>query len=184
MEANILKSIEHAMYEFKEKYFYFPDDEIKLYVDAAVNQDLESEIFMDLSLKKYPLRDYRNLWNELNAIVKAYNKFGGRNAKAVAHDKLGKHMAHLVRLYFMCFDILEYGEIITYREKEHQFLMDLRFGKYLDENKQPTMEFYKIVNQLEERLNYLAKHTGLPDNVDRDKIHDLVIYVNGNVCAA
>ena len=28
-------------------------------------------------------------------------------------------MMHLVRLYLMCFDILEHGAIITYREKEH-----------------------------------------------------------------
>lgn len=184
IEANVLKSIEHAFYEFKQKYFYFPDDAINLYIDKAVNPEMTSEIFMDLSLSHYPLRDYRNLWNELNAIVKAYNKFGGRNAKAVAHDKLGKHMAHLVRLYLMCFDILEYGEIITYREKDVEFLMDIRFGKYLDENKQPTSEFYKIVNKLEERLIYLAKHTGLPDNVDINKIKDLMVYVNGKVCAA
>lgn len=182
MEENILKSIEHAQVDFKEKYFYYPDDAIKLYVDKAVNPELESEIFMDVSLKRYPLRDYRCLWNEIHAIVKAYNKFGGRNAKAAAHDKLGKHMAHLVRLYLMCFDILEHGEIITYRESDHELLMDIRNGKYLDENKQPIDRFYRLVDQLEDRLNYLAQHTNLPDNVDYNQINDLLASVNGEVC--
>lgn len=184
MEENILRSIDHASVDFKTKYFYFPEDSIKLYVDEAFNSDLDSEIFMDISLSHYPLRDYRSLWNEMNAIVKAYNKFGGRNAKAVAHDKLGKHMAHLVRLYLMCFDILEYGEIVTYREKDHEFLMDIRFGKYLDENKQPIPEFYDIVEQLENHLIYLAQKTNLPDNVNMDEVNDFRMYVNSGVCAA
>lgn len=183
MEENILRSIDHAWIDFKEKYFYFPEDSIKLYVAEAVNSDLDSEIFMDVSLNHYPLRDYRSLWNEVNNIVKAYNKFGGRNAKAVAHDKLSKHMAHLVRLYLMCFDILEYGEINTYREKDHDFLMDIRFGKYLDENKQPTSEFYAIVEKLENHLIDLSKKTNLPDNVNMDEIDDFKAYINGGVCA-
>lgn len=183
MEENILRSINHAWIDFREKYFYFPEDSIKLYVDEAVNPDLDSEIFMDVLLKRYPLRDYRNLWNEINAIVKAYNKFGGRNAKAVAHDKLGKHMAHLVRLYLMCFDILEHGEIITYRDREHDFLMDLRFGKYLDENKQPTSKFYEIVDKLENHLICLAQKTNLPDNVNMNAINDFKVQVNGKICA-
>lgn len=185
MEENILKSIEHASVDFRVKYFGMPDDAIKLYIDEAINPELESEIFMDISLSHYPLRDYRSLWNEMNNIVKAYNKFGGRNAKAVAHDKLGKHMAHLVRLYLMCFDILEYGEIITYRDKEHDFLMDIRFGRYLDENKQPTEEFYKIIDRLEAHLNTLAEKTNLPDNVNRDEINDFLMRINRDkVCEA
>lgn len=185
MEENILKSIEHASVDFKVKYFGMPYDAIKLYIDEAINPELESEIFMDISLSHYPLRDYRSLWNEMNNIVKAYNKFGGRNTKAVAHDKLGKHMAHLVRLYLMCFDILEYGEIITYRDKEHDFLMDIRFGRYLDENKQPTEEFYKIIDRLETHLNTLAEKTNLPDNVNRDEINDFLMRINRDkVCEA
>lgn len=185
MEENILKSIEHASVDFRVKYFGMPDDAIKLYIDEAINPELESEIFMDISLSHYPLRDYRSLWNEMNNIVKAYNKFGGRNAKAVAHDKLGKHMAHLVRLYLMCFDILEYGEIITYRDKEHDFLMDIRFGRYLDENKQPTEEFYKIIDRLEAHLNTLAEKTNLPDNVNRNEINDFLMRINRDkVCEA
>ena len=36
-----------------------------------------------------------------------YTGIGRRNRYAAAHNKLGKHMAHLIRLYYMCFDILK-----------------------------------------------------------------------------
>lgn len=43
----------------------------------------------------------------------------------MSKDKLGKHMAHLIRLYMMCIDILEKEEIITCRDKEHDLLMSI-----------------------------------------------------------
>ena len=82
----------------------------------------------------------------------------------------------------MCFDILENGEIITYREKEHDFLMSIRNGKYLDDNQQPTKEFYEIVDEYENHLELLSKTTDLPDRVDREKVNDLVEHINEIVC--
>ena len=102
----------------------------------------------------------------------------GRNKEAVSYNKLCKHMAHLVRLYYMCFDILECGEIITYREKEHDFLMDIRNGKYLDENRQPIPEFFEIVDELEKRMKYAKENTELPDKPDYDTINEFVMTVN------
>jgi hypothetical protein len=137
---------------------------------------------MDVTLKHYPLRDYCGMWSEMNNIVKTYSKFGKRNKNAIEHGKLAKHMMHLVRLYFMCFDILEKGEVITYREKEHDFLISIRNGYYLDENNQPTKEFYKIVDELEDKLNILSKRTELPDVVDMKKVNDFVAEVNEKIC--
>ena len=108
--------------------------------------------------------------NDMGMIISSYAKIGKRNEKAIAHDKLGKHMMHLVRLYLMCFDILENGEIITYREKDHSFLMDIRNGKYLDENRQPTKEFFNIVDELEHKLEVLKDKTNLPEDVDMENI--------------
>lgn len=182
MEENILKSIQHADVDFRNKYFDMPEDSIKLYVDASNQEEYDSEIFMDVTLKHYPLRDYSAMWSEMNNIVKAYSKFGKRNQNAVEHNKLAKHMMHLVRLYLMCFDILENGEIVTYREKEHDFLMSIRAGKYLDEQRQPTPEFYKIVDELEKKLELLSVKTDLPEKVDMRKINDFVMSVNEKIC--
>lgn len=182
-ENFILKSIEHASVDFKQRYFKFPDDAIKLYVDSTDREGFDSEIFMDVSLTKYPLRDFEGLWAEMHTIVKSYNKMGKRNEKAIAHDKLGKHMCHLVRLYLMCFDILEKGEINTYRDKDHDLLMSICNGEFLDENRQPTQKFYKLVDSLEKRLDYDKEHTDLPETVDMGKVNDLIASVNGEICA-
>ena len=177
-EKHILASIENARYSYPDKYFNYPEDSIRLYIDKAVQEDYDTEIFMDVNLKHYPLRDYKSMWSEMQNIVKDYSKIGKRNSKAIEHDKLGKHMMHLIRLYLMCFDILEDGKIITYRKKEHDFLMDIRNGKYLDENKQPTKEFYDIVDEMENKLNYLKDHSPLPDNPDYKHINDFLYDAN------
>lgn len=177
-EKHILDSIENSRHTFPEKYFGNPNDSIRLYIDKAVNPLMNTEIFMDVSLSHYPLRDYKSMWAEMNEVVKSYNKIGKRNQHAIERGKLGKHMMHLVRLYLMCFDILEKGEIITYRRKEHDFLMDIRNGKYLDDNQQPTAEFYEIVDELEAHLEELKTTTLLPDNPDYKKIKDFLVEAN------
>lgn len=177
-ERHILASIENAKYSYPDKYFNYPEDSIKLYIDKAIQEDYDTEIFMDINLKHYPLRDYKSMWSEMQNIVKDYSKIGRRNSKAIEHDKLSKHMMHLIRLYLMCFDILEDGKIITYRKKEHDFLMDIRNGKYLDDDKQPTKEFYDIVDEMENKLNYLKDRSPLPDNPDYKRINDFLYDAN------
>ena len=177
-ETNILKSIEHASVDYKRRFFHYEDDEIKLYVDDSDKHDLDSEIFMDLNLKHYPLRDFRGMMNDMQNILKGYSKVGRRNSRAIEHDKLGKHMCHLVRLYYMCFDILEKGEINTYRDKEHELLVNIRNGVYLDENRQVLPEFYELVDELEARLNYDKVNTDLPETVNMKEVEDFIVYMN------
>lgn len=180
-EKHILASIENARYSYPEKYFNYPDDAIRLYIDKAVQEDYDTEIFMDVHLTHYPLRDYKSMWSEMQNVVKDYSKIGKRNSHAIEHDKLGKHMCHLIRLYLMCFDILENGEIITFRKKDHDFLMDIRNGKYLDDNRQPIAEFYDIVDEFENKLNYLKEHTDLPPNPDYERINKFLCEANYKV---
>ena len=180
-EQHILNSINNASYSFKDRFFLYDEDSIKLYVDKSEQKEYDSEIFMDINLKHYPLRDYKGMWSTMNNIVKEYSKIGRRNAKAIEHGKLSKHMMHLVRLYLMCFDILNDGEIVTYREKDHDFLMDIRNGKYLDENRQPTPEFFDIVAELEAKLAIAKETTDLPDNPDYKKINEFVASVNERI---
>lgn len=177
-EKHILNSINNARYTFPGRYFYFSDDAINLYVDKAVQEDYDTEIFMDVNLHHYPLRDYKAMWSEMNNIVKDYAKIGKRNKHAIEHNKLGKHMMHLVRLYLMCIDILESGQIITFREKDHDFLMEIRNGKYLDDNMQPTKEFYEIVDDLENKMEYWKVHTELPDKPDYERINKFLAETN------
>jgi hypothetical protein len=114
-------------------------------------------------------------------IVNSYDKLGQRNSKAIEHGKLGKHMMHLVRLYLMCVDILEKEEINTYREHDIPFLLEIRNGKYLDENNHPVPEFYELVDDFEKRLHYAAEHSSLPAKPDYKKIDELLMSINERV---
>ena len=177
-EAYVLRSIQNARYDFKNRYLQCDDNDIKLYTDVSIQKDYESEIYMDVCLKHYPLRDWAGMWNEMKSIVRSYDKVGKRNENAISHNKLGKHMAHLIRLYLMCIDILEKEEIITYREKEHDLLMSIRNGEFLNENRQPTDEFYDMLNEYEKRFDYAKENTSLPDVPDYKRINEFKMWVN------
>lgn len=180
-EEYIFKSIQNTKYDFKNRYFPHDESDVNLYIDKAVQEGYETEIFMDINLKHYPLRDWAGMWNEMKSIVSSYNKIGKRNEKAISHDKLGKHMAHLLRLYMMCIDILEKEEIITYRAKEHDLLMSIRNGEWLDKNRQPILEFYDLLNEYEKRFEYAKENTSLPDKPDYKRINEFVMSVNERV---
>ena len=70
---HVLNSIMNAFYTFPEKYFNFPEDAIKLYVDKGIQEDYETEVFMDIQLKHYPLNDYQGMWAEMKNIVADVN---------------------------------------------------------------------------------------------------------------
>jgi predicted nucleotidyltransferase len=181
-EQHILNSITAATYAWPDKYGCFKTGEgIRLYLDESEQENMDKEIFMDIHLTGYPLRDYKAMWAEMKNVVADFDKIGHRNQNAIERGKLGKHMMHLVRLYLMCLDILEKEEIITFRENDISFLMDIRNGKFLDDNSQPLTEFYDMVNEYEKRLDYAVENTSLPDKPDYHKINEFLMSVNERV---
>lgn len=181
LKQHILKTLEFMKTDFNKKYSDFSDDQINLYIDKAVQEGYDTEIFMDVRLTHYPLRDYCSMWSELQNTVKAYGKIGKRNEKALEHGKIAKHMMHLIRLYMMCLDILEKEKIITYREDEHDLLMDIRNGKFLDSDDQPIPEFFEMVDEYEKKLEYAKQNTNLPDSPNYKEINEFVASVNERV---
>ena len=181
-EQHILNSITSASYVWPEKYECFKTGEgVKLYLDDSDQEDMDKEIFMDISLTHYPLRDYKSMWSDMKNIVADYGKIGHRNKNAIERGKLGKHMMHLIRLYLMCIDILEKEEIITYREQDLEYLLSFRHGKYLDEDGHPIEGFYELVDHLEKRMNYAAENSSLPDKPDYTKINEFLMSVNERI---
>ena len=178
LEKHILKTLQHMQENFTKEYSPFKEDGIKLYIDKSDREDREDEIFMDVRLSHYPLRDYLSMWNTLKNVTSEYNRLGKRNKKALEHNKISKHQMHLVRLYLMCFDILEKHEVKTYRDKDHDFLMEIRNGKYITEDNQVLPEFFEIVDEFEKRLEYDAKNTDLPENPDYKRINEFMADVN------
>lgn len=181
-EQHILNSITNASYVWPEKYQCFGENDfVKLYLDNSEQEDLDKEIFMDVHLTHYPLRDYKSMWSDMKNIVTDYSKIGQRNKKAIEHGKIAKHMMHLVRLYLMCIDILEKEEIITYREADLEYLLSIRYGKFLDENGHPIEGFYDVVNEFERRMNYAAENSSLPEKPDYKAISELRMAINEKV---
>lgn len=181
IEDYIKGSISHAETEIASHY---PDlNDIKVYTDVSEAEDMDRELFIDLTCTHYPLRSLVGRLNEYNNIIKDYTKCTHRNEYAIAHGRLGKHMMHLVRLYHMCFDILEKGEIITYRAEDHDELMSIRNGRYINEDSSIKDEFYKYVDELEAHLHEDMEKTDLPRDVDYERINKMLISVNNRLIA-
>lgn len=179
-EQHIYNSVKNAMHDFKKRYTKFENGAVRIYIDKSEQPDFDTEIFMDASLSHYPLRDYKSMWNEMNNIVKDYDKIGKRNRKK-DDNHLNKHAMHLLRLFMMAIDILEKGEINTYRKKEHELLVSVRRGEYQRDDGTFREEFYDIVADYEKKLDYAAKHTILPDEPDMKKVQEFVMEVNEKV---
>lgn len=179
-EKHIKTSIEAAMLNFNTRYTQFEEGFIKLNIDKSFRQDLETEIFVDVNLKHYPLRDYKNIFSEMNNIIKDYNKLNKRNKKK-DNQHLNKHAMHLVRLYLMCLDILEKEEVITYRQNDLELLMSIRNGCFQNPDNTYRKEFFELIDDLEKRLQYAKDNTSLAQSPDYKKIEDFVIVVNEKV---
>lgn len=179
-EQHILNSVKNAMYDFKSRYTSFEEGGISLYVDTSRRPEMETEIYMDVELKHYPLRDYRSIWAEMHNIVKDYDKIGKRNKKK-DDNHLNKHAMHLIRLFMMALDILEKEEIVTYRDEEHVLLMDIRNGVYQKGDGTYREEFYELLKDYEDRLAYAAEHTALPDEPDIKRVEEFMMEVNEKV---
>ena len=81
----------------------------------------------------------------------------------------------------MCIDILEKHAVITKRVDEHDLLMSVRNGDFLDENDRPTKEFFELVKEYEARWDVASKNTTLPDVPDYDAIDHLLRDINYSV---
>lgn len=176
-EHHVLNTINCAKYSFSERY---PIEQIDLYIDKSEQANYDTEIYFDINLKHYPLRDYVGMIDEFKSIIKSYSKTGKRNDNALNHKKIGKHMMHLIRLYLMGIDILEKGKIITYREKEHDLLMTIRNNAFIKDGL-PIPEFFDLLNEIEKKFEYAKKNTSLPETTNMEAINELKYEINKEV---
>ena len=179
-EVHIYHSVQNALHTFKERYENFDEGSLKLYIDRSNREGFEKEIFMDVQLKHYPLRDYKNLWSEMQNIVKDYDKLEKRQQKK-DDVHLNKHAMHLVRLYMVAIDLLEKEEIITYREEEHSLLMDIRNGRFQKADGTYEEAFFKMVRAYEKRFQEAARKTKLPKEPDLNQVEQFMMRINEKV---
>ena len=138
---------------------------------------MDREIFADIHLTKYPVREFNSILNDLTNVVGTYEKLNHRNHKK-DDNHLNKHAMHLIRLYMMCLDILEKGDIITYRGSDLPLLMSIRKGDYQLEDGTYRPEFFEMVSDFEKRLDYAKRNTSLPEHPDMKRVEEFVVSVN------
>lgn len=167
-EKHILVSLQVQMDHIKQHYQPFADDAIRLYIDRTEREDWESEIFVDIAMRHYPLRDFRNIQSEMSEVIAEYARLGKRNKKKDALH-LNKHAMHLVRLYRMGIEILEGKGIHTYREADRDLLLDIRNGQFGYE------KIFAMVDELEKEFLYARNHSPLPPEPDLLQVEELVM---------
>ena len=157
-----------------------PENAIKTYVGEF--EEGCPEILVDINLEKYPLGRLRSSIEEMTNVLRDYSKTVGPKNKKKDDLHLNKHMMHLIRLYFMCNEILKTGDLHTYRSEEHELLMDIRNGKYRDEKGGVKPEFYVLLKDLEDKANEYYTTSKLPKTVNKEKIADFMfeVYKNNN----
>ena len=176
-EEHIRNSMEGAVRSFKSRYTSFESGSVQLYTAESQREELDREIFANIHLEGYPAREINRMLNDLHNVLADYEKLNHRNKKK-DDNHLNKHAMHLIRLYLMCLDILEKGDIITYREADHDLLMGIRRGKYQQEDGTYRQEFFDMVNDFEKRLAYAKENTSLPEHPDMKKVEEFVMDVN------
>lgn len=133
----------------------------------------ENGIYFSGNFDKVNLEYIPTILRETNNTFSDYKKSSKRNNKAETHDKIPKHSMHLVRLLLMGKELLLTGEIHTKRIKEHDLLMDIRNGKYVDENNMPIKEFFEMVDDITADFERAEKMSILPEGADMDAIENL-----------
>ncbi|WP_330655463.1 hypothetical protein [Alkaliphilus sp. B6464] len=110
-------------------------------------------------------------------VIKDYSKLNHRNRKK-DDLHLNKHAMHLVRLLAMGTELLEGKGINTYRENDRELLLEIRDGKYQNEDGSFKEEFFELVNQYEVKLKYAADNSPLPFKPNFNKVEELLIEIN------
>ena len=139
----------------------------------SVGQDL----IISGSLTDYPVTEFKTLISEIHKTQSSFGQLNKRNTKKT-DTKLAKHMMHLIRLFLMGIDLNRYGKIVTYREKEHELLMNIRNGNYMYHNGMKVrMEFYDILNKVQNEYDEAIRNTVLPDKPNTEALNELTYQI-------
>ena len=176
-EKHILQSVQNAMDDFQRRNLRAAEGSIRLYIDEAVTEGLDTEIFVDANYTHLPLRDYNSVMETLRNVVRDYDRVGHRNHKK-DDNHLNKHAMHLIRLLMTVIDILERQEIVTCRQEELPLLMKIRNGGFMQNDGTLSAVFFEVLDAYERRFREAAERTTLPEEPDMAKVGAFVERIN------
>lgn len=175
ISKNEVRSLTKQLKGLRDRYGKYGD--VKAY-------EKEGQVFLDIDTRAFPIEALSPFLNEINAVKHDYDN-SSRNEKATEHNKLSKHMMHLIRLYMTGIDMM-HGELKTYRDgSDHELLMAIRRGDYLESDKKtPTEEFKKLLKDYQMKFDKAVEASTIPDEPDMKKVNDLfmeMVKVNGRI---
>ena len=175
VERHMMNSILGMIESMNTRYKELPEGGLELEIIDSDKPELNKEIVVNCNLHHYPLRDFKGIWSDMQNVVKDYSKLNGRNRKKdIPH--LCKHMMHLVRAMLMGLDILNKGEIITYREDDIDLLLSIRNGDYVNGGK-PTDSFNRLYKSLWREFEIAIERTNLPDKPNFHAVEQMVMNI-------
>lgn len=147
-----------------------------IYNNRTVSDDVSNEhLLVNGSFVNVPVTDFKTIISEIHKIQSEYGNINKRNTKKT-DKKLAKHMMHLIRLYLMGTDLNSKGEIQTYREAEHDLLMDIRNGKYMTgDGMRVRPEFYELLEDIQNKYQYSLKNTVLPERANYEALSEMML---------
>ena len=75
-EEHIIRSVKHALEDYNRRNEKSESGITRLYIDDAVTEGLDKEIFVDGVMKHFPLRKYNDMLNSMNTVIREYDKIG------------------------------------------------------------------------------------------------------------
>ena len=135
----------------------------------------EDDIVIDLSFKGLPIGTFIDMMNATKQVKDEYRKGAGNRNHKKDDAHLNKHAMHLIRLYKMGIEILRDEKIHTYRDEDHDLLMDIRNGKFMKDDGVFSEEFYELVDKLENELKKAVATSKLPKRVDLQAVEKLLM---------
>ena len=111
-EEHIRRSVQHTLDDFNRRYETNEENTARIFVDEAVTEGLQKEIFLEVNFKKYPLRQYNSMMNMLNAVVRDYDRIGKRRdlfRRCGPGDLLGVYPCCAYRFFKACHSREEKG---------------------------------------------------------------------------
>ena len=119
---------------------------------------------MDLNVKDMPVDLAFDMLNDMRSSMK--NRSVGHRNNKKTENKLNKHAMHLLRLFYMGVDLLERGEVNTYRANERDLFLAVRNGDV------PLDEVFRMSTDLEHRMKVAYHNSNLPDKADMDVVNE------------
>lgn len=174
-ESHILDSIKRFLIASKTMFTPFDENaKLDVYQDISKKEGYEEELFIDVNISHYPLRDFRGIIKEMTNIITSYDKKqkGARNNKK-DDEHMDKHLMHLFRLLEKGIEVNKTGLFKTYCGDLISDLLSIRNGKYRNDDGTYKDELISILDDLHKKMDKAIEETVLPDTPDFELIEKI-----------